>query len=311
MDFRFDAVGVGLNSADLLCRVEQFPALNTKGPLQEVTRQGGGQAATAMAALSRLGLRAAFIGAVGDDEEGVFSRKSLEEEGVDTEGMVVQPGRASQFAVIIVSAGTAARGARTIMWRREVMLGPGEVREAIVRSGRILHLDGHSLAAEIQAARWARESGIPVSLDAERVLSGTEELIHLTDYLVASEDFPALFTGERDPESALRRICALGPRVAAMTRGPAGALAFDGERFYDSPGFDVEAVDTTGAGDAFHAGFLFGVLRDDGLERTLRFANAVAAMNCRQLGGRAGLPDLQAAETFLTERSDWETHDET
>ncbi|MDA1000767.1 MAG: PfkB family carbohydrate kinase [bacterium] len=301
---RFDAVGIGLNSVDLLCRVDQFPAFNTKGPLQEVTRQGGGQAATAMAALSRLGLRTAFIGAVGDDAEGAFSRESLDEEGVNTEGMVVQPGRASQFAVIIVASGeaVAARGARTIMWRREVMLSPGDVSEGIVRAGRILHLDGHSMEAEIQAARWARESGIPVSLDAERVLPGMEKLVGLTDYLVAAEDFPSLFTGEEEPEAALRRIHALGPRVAAMTRGSAGALAFDGALFYDSPGFEVDAVDTTGAGDAFHAGFLFGVLQDYGLERTLRFANAVAAMNCRRLGGRAGLPDLQEAETFLSER---------
>ncbi|MEE9275941.1 MAG: PfkB family carbohydrate kinase [bacterium] len=303
---RFDAVGIGLNSVDLLCEVDRYPAFNTKGGLRNVVRQGGGQAATAMAGLARLGMRTAFIGAVGDDAEGEFSLRSLREEGVNVEGVALQPGRASQFAVIIVQreGGEEERGGRTIMWRREVELRPEEVREDIVKSARILHVDGHSLDAEVRAARWAREAGIPVSFDAERVLPGTEALVRLTDYLVASEGFPAAFTGAADSAEALRRIHALGPRVAAVSLGPRGALAFDGERLYDSPGFAVDAVDTTGAGDAFHAGFLFGVLEGRDLPGALRFANAVAAMNCTRLGARAGLPSREEAESFLAARQE-------
>ena len=298
---RFDAVGIGLNSVDLLCRVDRYPGFNTKSALREVSRQGGGQAATAMAALARLGVRAAFIGAVGDDEEGKFSRTSLEEAGVNTEGVALQPGRATQFAVVIVQreGGEEERGGRTIMWRREVMLRPEEVREDIVKAGRILHLDGHSPGAELRAARWAQEAGIPVSLDAERAGEGTEELLSLTAYLVAAEGFPRALTGEADPEEALRRIHAMGPRVAAVTRGPRGALAFDGARFYDSPGFPVDVVDTTGAGDVFHAGFVYGVLQGYDLTRTLRFANALAALSCRKLGGRAGLCGAEEVLAFI------------
>jgi sulfofructose kinase len=302
---RFDAVGLGLNSVDLLCLVDRYPSFNTKGGLREVSRQGGGQAATAMVALARLGMKTAFIGAVGDDEEGDFSVESLRQAGVNTEGVAVQPGRASQFAVIIVQreGDEEERGGRTIMWRREVMLRPEEVSEEIVKSGRVLHLDGHSFEAEITAARWAREAGISVSFDAERVLPGTEELISLTDYLVASEDFPAALTGLKEPEEALRKIQAAGPRVAAMTLGPRGALAFDGERFYESPGYQVATLDTTGAGDVFHAGFLYGVLQDYGLPRTLQFANALAALSCRKLGGRAGLCGREDVEKFIDEHA--------
>jgi len=298
---RFDAVGIGLNSADLLCVVERHPLFNTKGPLLEVSRQGGGQAATAMAALARLGLRTAYIGAVGDDEEGRFSLQSLRAEGVDVEGVALQPGRASQFAVILVQRGgpSAERGGRTILWRREVALRPGDVREDIVRSSRMLHVDGHNLEAELRAAEWAREEGIPVSFDAERALPGTEALVRMTDYLVASEDFPQAFTGEASLEEALRAIRRLGPRVAAATLGESGALAFDGERFHRSPAFEVEAVDTTGAGDVFHAGLIYGVLQGHPLPRTLRFANALAAMSCRALGGRAALPRLGEVEAFM------------
>lgn len=302
---KFDAVGIGLNSVDQFCVVREYPRRNTKSGILEMAREGGGQAATAMAALARLGLRAAYIGAVGDDEAGAFSLASLEAEGVNVEGVVTQGGRASQFALIIVQreGDGEEKGARTILWRREVSLARGDVNEEIVRAGRALHLDGHHVEAEIAAARWAREEGAPVFLDAERAPEGIEDLISLTDYLIAAEDFPALLTGVSEHREALRLLHAMGPKVAGVTLGARGALAYDGTRFYEAPGFHVDVLDTTGAGDAFHGGFLYGVLRKIGLEDTLRFANAVAAMNCTALGGRAALPRLSEVEAFLRTNS--------
>ena len=302
---RFDAVGIGLNSADQFCVVREYPTANTKSGVLEMARAGGGQAATAMAALARLGMRAAYIGAVGDDEAGAFSIASLESEGVNVEGVVTQKGRASQFALIIVQreGDVEEKGARTILWRREVSLAPEDVREEVVRAGRALHLDGHHVEAEIAAARWAREEGAPVFLDVERASERIEDLIGLTDYLVAAEDFPALFTGASDHRESLSLLHAIGPRVVGVTLGARGALAYDGTRFYESPGFHVDVLDTTGAGDAFHGAFLYGVLRKMDLEDTLRFANAVAAMNCTALGGRAALPRLSEVEAFLQANS--------
>lgn len=298
---KFDAVGVGLNSVDQLCAVRAYPPPDTKSGILEMARAGGGQAATTMAGLARLGLRTAYIGAVGDDEEGAFSLASLRAEGVNVEGVVTQKGRASQFAVVIVQCegGRQERGARTILWRREVSLAPGDVREEVVRAGRCLHLDGHNVEAEILAARWAREEGAPVFLDAERAPAGMDALIGLTDYLVAAEGFPALFTGCSDRREGLRLLRAMGPGVVGVTLGARGALAYDGRRFHEAPGFRVDVRDTTGAGDAFRAGFLYGALRRMDLEDTLRFANAVAAMSCTALGGRAALPRLAEARAFL------------
>ena len=125
----------------------------------------------------------------------------------------------------------------------------------------------------------------------------------LTDYLIAAEDFPALLTGVSDHRESLSLLHAMGPRVVGVTLGARGALAYDGTRFYESPGFHVDVLDTTGAGDAFHGAFLYGVLRKMGLEDTLRFANAVAAMNCTALGGRAALPRLSEVEAFLQANS--------
>ena len=298
---RFDAVGIGLNSADQFCVVREYPRVNTKSGVLETAREGGGQAATAMAALARLGMRAAYIGAVGDDEAGEFSLTSLRAEGVNVEGVVTQQGRASQSAIIIVQQEGEGeeKGSRTILWRREVSLARGDVNKEIVRAGRALHLDGHHVEAEILAARWAREEGSPVFLDAERAPEGTRDLIGLTDYLMAAEDFPALLTGVSDHREALRLLHAMGPEVVGVTLGAGGALAYDGARFYEAPGFHVDVLDTTGAGDAFHGGFLYGVLRKMSLEDTLRFANAVAAMNCTALGGRPALPRLCEVKAFL------------
>ncbi len=302
---KFDAVGVGLNSVDQLCLVSAYPPPDTKNGILEMARAGGGQAATTMAGLARLGLRAAYIGAVGDDEAGAFSLESLRAEGVNVDGVVTQKGRASQFAVIIVQREGARqeRGTRTILWRREVSLSPGDVREEVVRAGRSLHLDGHNVEAEILAARWAREEGAPVFLDAERAPEGMDALIGLTDYLVAAEGFPALLTGASDHREGLRLLHAMGPGVVGVTLGARGALAYDGRRFYEAPGFRVDARDTTGAGDAFRAGFLYGALRGMGLADTLRFANAVAAMSCAALGGRAALPRLDEARAFLRDHA--------
>lgn len=302
---KFDAVGIGLNSVDQFCVVREYPQPDTKSGILDMARQGGGQAATAMVALARLGMRAAYIGAVGDDEAGVFSLASLKGEGVNVEGVVTQKGRASQFALIIVQqeGDVEEKGARTILWRREVSLAPGDVNEEIVRGGRSLHLDGHYAEAEILAAQWAREEDAPVFLDAERAPEGIEDLIGLTDYVIAAEDFPALLTGVADHREALRLLHAMGPKVAGVTLGAGGALAYDGARFYESPGFQVDVLDTTGAGDAFHGGFLYGVLRKMSLEDTLRFANAVAAMNCTALGGRAALPRISEVKAFLRANS--------
>lgn len=298
---RFDVVGIGLNSVDLFCRVGRFPDFNTKNALLEVFYQGGGQAATAMAALSHLGLKTTYIGAIGDDRNGEISIASLNEAGVNTDGVVVQPGLATQFAVIIVqSEGNVVElGGRTILWHREVLLREEDISENIVKSGRIVHVDGHSLRGDIQAAQWAKEEGIPVSFDAERVVPGVEELIALTDYLVADEKFPETMTGFQDPRKALRKIHKMGPRFVVTTLGAHGSLAFDGVRFFESPGFEVEVVDTTGAGDVFHAGLIFGILERYETPHMLQFANGLAALSCRALGGRTALSTRGEVDVFV------------
>lgn len=290
---------MGLNSVDFLCVLSHFPRPNTKTAMTSLLRQGGGQAATAMVACARLGLRAAYVGAVGDDAIGDLSVESLRAEGVNVDGVAVKPGARSQCAVILVDARS---GERTIVWDRQARLEEGDLRKEWLTGCRCLLVDGHSIPAEARAARWAREAGIPVVVDAERIFPGTEELLGLSDFVIGSQDFPARMTGRTDPREALEALRGMCPGVVGMTLGEKGAVAFDGERFVESAGFEVPAADTTGAGDVFHAGFCYGVLRGWPLRTVLDFSNAFAAMSCRSLGGRTGIPRLSEVEAFLQER---------
>ena len=304
----FDVVGFGLNAVDHLCVVPHFPGYDSKLRMIDFSQQGGGQAATAMVACQRLGLKARYVGKAGEGELGRYSRKSLEKENVDVQGMKVVVGARNQFAFILIDQTT---GERTIIWdrgQRLVML-PKEVPREIICTAYVLLVDGHDAAAAVQAARYAKEEGNLVVMDAERISEETEELLSLVDVVIGERHFPERYTGNADLKAALKKIADKGPRVAGVTLGKEGALAYcEGEFFY-SPGYQINCRDTTGAGDVFHAAFVRSLFEEWDLTRCLDFSNAVAALKCRKLGGRGGLPPFNEALGFMTESQERNTID--
>jgi len=203
----------------------------------------------------------------------------------------VERGARNQYAFIIIDK---ASGERTILWERDRKLSfrQEELCRADICSGRVLHLDGHDYEAAIQAARWAREEGIPVVIDLDKAVPRSAELIANVDFLITSANFPPEFTGIDDPiESllALRNHC---DGFLAVTLGAQGAMAVVGDRCERFPAFKVHAVDTTGAGDIFHGAFIYGLLHNWPLDRIMTFANAAAGLNCTHLGARGGIPPL-------------------
>ncbi len=299
-DKPFDVVGMGLNSVDLLCVVPEFPTLNSKMKILRFSKQGGGQVATAMVALSRWGVKTKYIGKVGGDELGHFSLHSIHQEGVEVSSVTMEPNAPNQFAIIIVDG---VSGERTILWDRDerLMYSEGELRKKEICSGRLLHLDGHDHRAAIQCAKWAKEEGIPTVLDLDKVEPLTSELIREIDFVITSSRFPVLFTGISDREKALIEIQKQIPGFLCATLGREGAVALVKGEFLYVRGFEVNAVDTTGAGDVFHAGFIYGLLQNWEVVEILRFANAVAALKCRDLGGRRGIPTLEMVQKFLNQ----------
>lgn len=297
----FDVVTVGLNSIDLVAVVEHYPASNSKQRLESYSKRPGGQMATAAAVCARLGWRARYIGAFGSDDLAVMGRQSLTAEGVDVSAAWDVPNATSQFAVIIVDAST---GERTVLWNRHpgLKMRAAQIDTAAATSGRILLVDCHETPAATQAARVARAAGIPTVVDVEKVRDGIHDLLGHIDCILAAQAFPEALTGIGDPGRALAAIAAeYHAPLVAVTLGEEGSLALCGGREIRTPAFRVTCVDSTGAGDAFHGGFVAGCLRnpDADLEDVLTYANAVAALNCRALGARGGLPTPAEVDAML------------
>ena len=274
---------------DTICVVPVFPRRTSKIHMREVRVEPGGQVATALITCTRLGLTARYIGSVGSDGWGKAQLASLREEQLELHVREVD-GAGSQVAIILIEEGI---GERTILWRRDPALQYpiGELRRDLITNGKILHLDGCDSAAALEAARWARQAGMPVVIDIDEIYDdSTHELLRLVDYLIASSDFA------EDPQELAARY---GCPIVGITRGPEGAVFVDRGRLLRSSAFKVPVVDTTGAGDVFHGAFIYGLLQQWHLEDVIRFAHAVAAMKCMQIGARRGIPKLSEVKEFL------------
>ena len=172
---------------------------------------------------------------------------------------------------------------------------PDELAAGFLEGAAALHLDGLMPEVSRHALDEARRCGIPVMVDAGRMRPGMMELAARCDYLVAAERF-ILDLGWDGTSGEFRRIASgLGAPVITVTRGARGSLTWSGGEFFAIPAYPVEVVDTTGAGDVFHGGYLYGVLQGWELRKTVRFASAMAALSCRAMGGRAGIPTLAEA----------------
>jgi len=298
----FDVAGFGLNSIDLLAVVAEYPASNSKQRLQRFMHMPGGQIATAVSVCARLGLKATYVGSFGADPLGAMSRSSLVDLGVDVSASRVVEGATNQFAVILVDARS---GDRTVLWDRHPALTfePHEVPRAAVTSGRMLLVDCHETAAATRAARYAREAGVPTVIDVEKVRPGIADLLAEIDVLITAQDFPSALTGHEDIGRALDALAAEFPsaRLVCATLGEEGSLARCNGREIHTPAFKIDCVDSTGAGDAFRGAFAAGCLLmpDSDVEDVLTYANAVAALNCRALGARGGLPSRDEVDQLL------------
>ena len=298
----FDMVAAGYTAVDYLGVIPRFPGENLKLELERLEVQGGGPAATAAVTGARLGLSAAFAGKVGDDPFGTMMLEGLAKEGVDVSAVVTERGASSQFAFIMVEPATARR---TILWTRGSLspMRPEELDRRLLEGCRALLIDTLEPAAALEAARIARDGGAEVIIDAGTLREGVAELLPFCNWIAASETFAGQVAPGGSVEDALEEMMGHGPRAAIVTLGERGCAATEGGDVMYFEGFEVDAYDTTGAGDVFHGALVFAVLQGWDLARCCVFANAVAALKCRRLGGRDGIPELGEALGFLAERA--------
>ena len=292
-----DLVGVGLNATDTLIGLASYPARGSKVEYRSASVLPGGQVATTVVACQHWGMSTRYVGILGDDAAAVLHQEAFTRAGVEMQ-LVSVPGGVSPQSLILVDGG----GERTILYRRDerVVLKAGDLdREWIVRA-RALHVDGYDTEAATAAAGWARAAGVPVIADLDDLYPGIEKLLENVDYLIVSRDIPGRLTREPDLEIALRQMQRrFGCRLTAATLGQDGVLAWDGTQIHQACAYLVPVVDTTGAGDIFHAGFIYGLLQNWPLERQLDFACAAAAMNCMAVGARGSIQSAEAIEDFM------------
>jgi len=294
---KVDVVGVGLNATDTLIPVPGFPVNGSKVEIASANTMLGGQVASAMTACQRWGLQTRYVGKLGEDHFAELHGTEFARLGVETH-LVIAPACSSQQAYILVDP----TGDRTVLWKRDqrLTLLPEELQREWIINSHLLHVDGHDTAAAIVAARWANQAGVPVVADLDELYPGVEELLPKIDYLITSRDIPEKLTGQTDlcvslPEVFRRYRCEL----VAATLGSDGALAWDGTRFHYVPAFQVSSVDTTGAGDIFHAGFIYGWRKGWALRQQLEFACAAAALNCTKLGARGGIGTVEEIDKLM------------
>ncbi len=300
-DRDFDVAGFGTNAVDFLIRVPEYPEFNSKVELSEYIRAAGGEVATTMVGLQRLGVRTLYAGRFGDDDAGDFGRESLRAEGVDISLAESVAGARTQIAFIIIDE---RNGERTVIWRRDHRLAysAAEAPLEIAERSRILHFTPHDAEACIALARRAKELGTIVSIDLDNIFPRLEELLPLVDILITSAELPSRMFAVADRHKALREMHSrYGSAVVGITLGEHGSLLYSGGQFVETKGFQVPGgcQDTTGAGDSFRAGLLYGVVNKMPVDESARWANAVAALKCRRIGARTSLPSVVEVTTLL------------
>ena len=289
---------IGYNAFDVVVPVNGFPRPDSKYETEAILIGGGGPAATAAVTLARLGARVRLVTMLGDDLPGQLQRRELLAAGVDLELSMIAEGHGSAKAVILVDP---AAEERTVFWSRGdlPLLDADAVQPEWLDGCDLMYCDGHEVAAATRLAGMARDLGLPVVMDAGSVRPGSAELVAQCTDVISSTHFAPCLTGRDDPLAALTALREAGPRRVAMTFGAAGCLALVGEQLEHVPAFVTTVKDTTGAGDAFHGGYAWRRAVGGSWLECLDFASAVAALKCRDWGGRRALPKLAEVQHLL------------
>jgi len=302
-----DIVGLGMATLDLIIRLRDLPTWEGCGSFLAFDMDGGGMAGTACVAAARLGAQVGFITTAGSDEMAERKLISFRQAGVDLSRLALRPGPENQLVLVYVHADTGERVFSGLRRPESLPLQVAELDRAYIQSAQYLHLDGYFPAAALQAARWAHEAGIPVSLDGSKTGGGPLspewiDLVRQADILICAAGFGRSLTGLEDPWQIGAAALAFGPRLVVQTEGEQGSYTVTADERFHTPAFPVAVVDTTGAGDVFHGAYLVGLRRGWDLRRTARFASAVAALKCTQPGGRRGIPTFEQTLAFLQAR---------
>ena len=299
-------IGLGIANVDVVLRLERMPTWEDPGKVGGFALANGGPAGTACAVAATFGVRTGFVDTIGDDEMAIRKQRELERVGVDLSHMVKREGPEDHVVIVYVDERTGERFFSALRGSMSQPIEPEELDRDYIISAQYLHLDGRHVKAALQAARWMHEAGKKVVLDGNKtnrpIPEPMRELVTETDVLICSSDFGIKLTGHRDLRKVGRSILDRGPEIVILTEGEEGSYTISADEEFHSPAFEVNVIDTTGAGDVFHGAYLVGLVQGWDSKRTAAFASAVSAIQCTVLGNRNGIPSMEEVESFLLER---------
>lgn len=296
----YDVVGIDQPCVDLSVNLAHFPKPDGREPILNYSFQGGGKAATGLAAASLMGANCAIAGNVGDDRLADFCRRDLEYHGVDTRYLISRKGKYTSFSVVISELENKTR---SILPHRSngSRLGAVEIPDELLRNTRFLLVPIVNKGT-LYAAAAVRRYGGKVVMDADESVEYLEEILPFTDAFVASETlYNQWFHGSEDYEGNCRSVQKKGPETVIFTMGGKGCFGVGKEGFFSLEAFPIKVVDTLGAGDTFHGAFTAGLAKGMAAYDAARLAGAAAAIKCTRIGGRAGIPDYDTVLRYLKE----------
>jgi sugar/nucleoside kinase (ribokinase family) len=301
-----DVIGLGEVVIDLIAPIPHYPELDEKIFATGYERHPGGVTANFCVALSRLGVNAGFVGGVGDDSDAGFLRNVFKRRGVDISHLATRQDCPTPMNFVMVTP-----DGQKIIVQSPYMLTtfprPEELDLDYIASAKVLHTTALRIDTAKKALRHAKKSGVTTSFDLEKHVAthGYDKLASLlkfTDILLPNKMGALTITRAKDLKEAAEKLMSFGPGLVVITQGDSGCLVKTPEEILEVPAFKVDGVDTTGAGDAFNAGFIMGILKEWDVSLAAKFANAVAAMKITHVGAQSGLPTFKEVKNFLKER---------
>lgn len=311
MEKKMDVIGVENQIMDFAIAINRIPKTDGMSLVKDMCWAGGGNASSALVALARLGASAAIVGTVGNDAYGNFCVKDMARNQVDVSHLKQVDG---ETTLCICLAETETQG-RSFLGRMGVQaeLTPQEVDENFIGQAKVLHLSCIPSKTQAAAIEFAKKHQVEISLDAGGYSEPGEQLAKQSDILIMSEDFyGGMFGSDEHYLENCQKLLEGKAHIVVVTLGKKGCVgAGHGETFcLESFSTDHEIVDTTGAGDVFHGGFIYAYLYryqkapyNYTLKDCARFASAVSYLNCLTLGGRPGIPTLAMVDRFLQDQT--------
>ncbi len=295
-------VGLGACVVDTLISCNEYPKEDTKYKAEEIYKVCGGPVSNALVVMSKFGVNTEVVGAFADDDGGRFILSDFKKHGVGTSNTVTVKEATSFTSYIVLSK---EKGTRTCVFDRgSVLDDPCNINFSAFNGADVLHLDGNYLESAIAAAKYSRENGIKVSLDAGGLYKGIEDLLPLVDILIPSAEFAMGITGANTPEAAILELYKkYEPEVIAVTDGANGGYYVGEGKVYHYDSFKITTVDTNGAGDTFHGAFIAAYLDGKSIAECCKFSSATSAYKCMRKGARDYALSKDIITEFITKNS--------